>query len=238
MIRWSVIVACLALVAGAAFVAGSSIPPKPPGKLPDSQNVKAVATLGQHTGYFNIARLMSEYQGAQSAVARLNMQKDRMSANLTGLRAMHDDLLHRPHPAPVQQNGPPGMKLEVKPDGTVQTVREGPGPFSPDAILLYRRIQDLELEINKLTNNQATKIIVEVHDELRATVAELARDHNLVAVLAFPDTRTPEELNNPMIKELKLKPQAAHPFYLDSAVDYTDELLERLNAKSAHNGRK
>jgi hypothetical protein len=226
MIRWSVIAAGVAIIAGAAFVMGSSVPPRPPTKLPETQELKACATLGQNTGYFNMSKVMSEYQRAQSAVSRIGAQKDRMLANLAGLRAMYNDLPHQPRPVPAPQHLPPGIKLV------------GPDPLSPEAILLDRRIQDLELEIAKLTTNQASKVIVELYDELHSTVVELAHEHNLVAVLAFPDARSPEEMDSPMIKELKLKPPAAQSFYLDSVADYTDELIERLNAKTAHNGRK
>jgi hypothetical protein len=239
MIRWSVIAAGVAIVAGTAFVASASVSPKPHDQLPDPQELKVVATLGQNTGYFNMARLMLEYQRAQSAVSRFNVRKDRLSANLAGLRAMYNDLPRRARSG-AGQSGVLPAKFEVKPDGTLQTIREdGPDPFSPDAVLLTRRIQDLELEINKLTNNQAAIIIVELYDEIHATVVELAHEHNLVAVLAFPDARTPEEMDSSQTKELKLKPPAAQPFYIDPSVDYTDELIERLNAKFAtQNGRK
>jgi hypothetical protein len=59
----------------------------------------------------------------------------------------------------------------------------------------------------------------------------MAKEHGLVAVLTYPDAVTPEEAQDPMIKELKLKPPAAQPFYLDPSVDYTDELIKRLNEK-------
>jgi hypothetical protein len=106
-------------------------------------------------------------------------------------------------------------------------------------LLLNRRIEDGDHEVNKLLNNQATAIISELYDELRAVVVELAREHGLVAVLAYPDAPTPEEMENPAVKDMKLKPPAAQPFYLDPSVDYTDELLLRLNAKfAAETGEK
>ena len=40
-------------------------------------------------------------------------------------------------------------------------------------------------------------------------------------VFAYPDAVTPEELKSPYIKELKLKPPAAQPFYVAPHVDMT-----------------
>jgi hypothetical protein len=66
----------------------------------------------------------------------------------------------------------------------------------------------------------------------------MAKEQGLVAVLAYPDAITPDQLANPQVKEMKLKPPAAYPFYLDPSVDYTDELIKRLNAKYAADGGK
>ena len=58
-----------------------------------------------------------------------------------------------------------------------------------------------------------------------------------MALLAFPDAVTREEAENPLIKELKLKPPALSPFYLDPSVEFSDEILRRLNDKfAAENG--
>jgi hypothetical protein len=99
--------------------------------------------------------------------------------------------------------------------------------------MISRRIEDAARAGDKLLNEHASEVIGGIHDEIRMATAEMARAHGLAAVLAYPDAVTPEEANNPMIKELRLKPPAAMPFYLDPSVDYTQELIERLNAKFA-----
>ncbi len=209
---------------GQRLVTGSSVPPKPFAGALKPDEIKAGDTLGQKTGYFNMAHVMREYRRAQTSVARLNDRKNRMSANLLALRGMYTDLQ-----AAVQaekSKGPANVDLRC--------VEE----MSHDMLMLARRVEDLDRDVSKLLNNQATTIIVELYDDIRAAVVEMSREHGLVAVLAYPDAVTPEELNNPQIKELKLKPPAAQPFYLDPSVDYTDELIQKLNAKFAADGGK
>jgi Skp family chaperone for outer membrane proteins len=92
----------------------------------------------------------------------------------------------------------------------------------------------MDLEINKLINNQASIVISELYDDIYAATVEVAHERGLSVVLAYPDAATPEERDNPQMKELKLKPGAAQPFYIEPSVDYTDDLIERLNAKFAN----
>ncbi len=208
MVRWSVLTAMVVLVVGAALVAGASVPPKV-GPGPDA--VKAMPNLAQKIGFFNMAKLMREYRRARTSADRLTAKRMRMVKNMMGLRAMHGDLR---------------MLLETVKHDTDQLFR-----LNHELIVLTRQIEDSDREINKMLQNQASLIISEIYDEVYATSTETAREHGLSALLAYPDAVTPEERDNPMLKEMKLKPPAAQPFYLDPAIDYTDELIERLNNK-------
>jgi len=223
MIRLGVLAAGAAVVAGAALVTAASIPPKPTVGVTIPVGVKATV-LGQKIGFFNIAKVMRNYDRAKTAVARLNDRRVRMSANLLGLRGMYTEL------QVAVQNEKLKPVIAANPDHLEQ--------MTTGMVLLARRVEDLDRECNRLLNNQASEVIGELHDEIRGVVVDLAREHGLSAVMAYPDATTPEEANNPMVKEMRLKPPAAHPFYLDPSVDYTDELLERLNARFAANGGK
>lgn len=216
MVRWGVLAAGATVVAGAAFVTGAAESPKQPVGVP--KEVRAVAVVGQKMGFFNMPRLMRNYERAKTGVTHLNDRKARMSANLVGMRAMYLE---------IQQ------ALQKQPPAAGPDQRNERELTERGMILLARRIEDADREIGRLLNNQAAETIVELHDEVNAAVVELAREHNLTAVFAYPDAATAEEANSPHVKELRLKPPAAHPFYLDPAVDYTDELLQKLNAKFA-----
>lgn len=212
MIRWGVLVAGAVAMAGAAFVAGASVPAKgekPPAAV-KAEAARPPVVVGQKTGYFNMAKVMREYKRAKTAVERLGARKDRMVANLVGLRNMH-------------------AELQTAAKNTTDQKRKE--EIADDLIRLTRQIEDMDRAVHRILNDSATLIITELYDELYAVVAALAREHGLVALLAYPDATTPEERDSPMVKELKLKPPAAQPFFVDASVEYSDEIIRRLNAR-------
>jgi Skp family chaperone for outer membrane proteins len=212
MMRWSVLIAGTVAVMGAAFVTGASVPTRT-AKAPEPVKVEgaqAPVAIGQKTGYFNMAKVMREYKRAKTSVERLNKKKTRLAANLGALKAMRDEL-----GAAARRTTDADQKFDLE----------------QELIVVSRRIEDTDREINKILNDRASLIIVELYDEMYAVTAAIAREHNLSAVLAYPDAVTPEERESAYIKELKLKPPAAQPFFLDRAVEYSDEIIRRLNDK-------
>ncbi len=213
MIRWSVLVAAVMVAAAAAFVAGAAAVPNRAVKGPASTKAEVArpaVVVGQKTGYFNMAKVMREYRRAQTSVQRLNTRKLRLSANLVGLRNMYTALQ-----GISQTTTDPRRKEQL----------------SEDMVRLMRQIEDTDRVLNRMLNDKATFIIVELYDEIYATVEAVARENGLVALIAYPDAVTREERENPQIKELKLKPPAAQPFYLDPSVEFSDEIVRRLNEK-------
>ena len=63
---------------------GAAIPPKAPPEDIVPAGGKVVASLTQRVGFFNMAKVMREYQRARNSVVRLNERKARMAANLVG----------------------------------------------------------------------------------------------------------------------------------------------------------
>jgi Skp family chaperone for outer membrane proteins len=210
MIRWGVLAASSVVIAGAAFVAGASKPAAPmvPPAVPARADLPKNVVVIQKTGYFNMAKVMRGYRRAKTSVERLNERRNSASANVRGLRAMFLDLQ---------------VALLKTTDASKRAERER------ELKMIGQRTEIADREVQKLLNNRASEIIVELYDEIHATTVELAREHGLTAVLSFPDAVTQQEIDNPQIKEMKLKPPAAQPFYLDPSVDYTDELIRRLN---------
>ncbi len=203
MVRRLGLVSVVVGLAGAAFVAGLAATPREVVSAPSTAEVR----IGQRTGYFNLPRVMARYYRARNQVRRLNDRRLLMGANLTGLRAMYLDLQARAQACsdPVQ--------------------REVSGRH---LVLLARQIEDRDREVNKALNDMASDIIAEMYREIRETVAELAREHALTAVHAYPGNPATEKAEE---MELLLKPPAAHPFYIDPSAEYTDELIRRLNRK-------
>jgi Skp family chaperone for outer membrane proteins len=215
MIRWGVLAASSVVAAGAALVTGASAPMVPPAVPAKAEPAKNVIVI-QKTGYFNMAKVMLEYSRAKTSVAQLNVRRERLAANVRALRAMFLDLQ-----VALLKTTDPARRAEVE----------------RDLKAVGQRAETADREVQKLLNSRASEIIVELYDEIYAATVELAREHGLVAVLSFPDAVTRQDLDNPQVKELKLKPPAAHPFYLDPSVDYTDELIRRLNEKAPPGGK-
>jgi Skp family chaperone for outer membrane proteins len=214
MVRWGVLAAGAAVVAGAAFVTGKSIPPRPPAEPPkiEARAVGALGARGPKTAYFNMARLMREYKRAAAHLAAVTEKQKRVLARVKGLRDMHVELQ-----AIAQKTADANEKHRV----------------GREMVTVARMIEDYDRAQAKFHQERSGEIIAELFHEIQATVAEMAREKGLSVVLAYPAPVTPQEAENPAIMELTLKPPAAYPFYLDPSVDYTDELLQRLNAKFA-----
>lgn len=214
MIRRSVLAAGAVAVMAAAFVTGASVPTKtarPPGE--GKADARPPVAIGPRTGYFNMAKVMRDSKKAKTSVERLNARRERLAANLLGMRAMAVEL------QTVAQKPTTAAK---KKDEVMEEMR-----------LLGRQIEDTDRALQKMLNERAAVIIVEIYDDIRAVTTAVAQENGLVALLAFPDAVTREEAENPLIKELKLKPPALQPFYLDPSVEYSDEILRRLNDKFA-----
>lgn len=194
-----------ALVVG-AYVAGSSIVP------PKEQAVagpKPDVHIGQKTGYFNLARVLRESERARTQVARLNVKRERMAANLNGLRAMHVDLQKQ-------------IMAAVEPHRK--------DALSGDLIRIARLAEDTDRLCTKALNEQAGGVVVDLYKDLRATTADLARERGLDAVLGYPGNPATDV---PMEMELMLKSPAAQPFYVDPSLEFSDEIIRRLNERFA-----
>lgn len=215
MTRWGVLAGCAAVVAGAAFVTGATAPPArpaPPRAVAAKADTRPPVVLGQKTGYFNMAKVLRESRRAQWNAQRLNDRRARLSANVLGLRGMYLDLQ-----AAVQRATDPRERDRM----------------GQDLVYVARRAEDADRELNKLLNDRAGAVISGLHDELQAVAAAVAREHGLTALLAYPDAVTAQEAANPAIKELKLKPPALQPFYLDPGAEFSDEIVRRLNERFA-----
>ena len=195
-----------------AFVSGASVTPTgatPVGeKKPDA--AKPAVVVGHKTAVFNMAAVMRDFHQAKFRVWLLNDKKTKMSKPLVALRGEYtshqQDLLQAPaHP-----------EKEAK---------------SKRMLELARKIEDEERGINKQLNDDASAAIAGLHDMIKAAVSRAAERDGFQLVLAYPDAVTPEEMNSLHIKQLKLQPPAAQPFYVAPEIDITARVVEALNEK-------
>ena len=193
----------LASVASAQPPAGGA--PPPPAAAPAAGATAARPTIA----VFNMAAVMRDYDKAKYQVYVLNKTRVERSGNLAKVRAEYIKL-QQVLPAIAD----PAQKEKA----------------ARDLLDLQRRYEDEERNVNKFLNEEASKIISKLYDEIKMVVDKTAEMNAYHIVFAYPDAVTPEEQANPYLKELKLKPPAAQPFFVSKQVDITGIVVTTLNA--------
>ena len=190
-------------VVGAVGLANAQ-PPAPGAGAPPASAPATRPTVA----VFNMAGVMRDFGQAKYQVHLLNTKKNELSKQLLGWRGRYiqiqQDLQKNP-------NHPDKEKL-------VQ-----------EMLSLSRAIEDEDRKINKQLNDDASAIISELYDKIKMVVDKTAEMNGYHIVFAYPDATTAEELKSPYIKELKLKPPAAQPFYVASHADITGIVVKTLN---------
>ena len=169
---------------------------------------RPTTTAAPTVAVFNMAAVMRDYGKAKHQVFLLSQKKTALSGELGKWRSDYIEAQKK-----IQIASDPKVKEELG-----RTVVD-----------LTRRIEDKEREVSKSLNEAASSIISGLYDEIKTVVDKTAEMNGYHIVFAYPDAVTPEEKNNPYLKELKLKPPAAQPFFVSSHVDITGVVIQTLN---------
>ena len=156
-----------------------------------------------------MAAVMRDYDKAKYQVYLLNKMRIEKSGNLAQLRTK-------------------ALGLQQQIQGTLDPATKD--RLTKDLLAIQRTFEDEERGVNKFLNDEASKIISKLYDEIKMVVDKTAEMNAYHIVFAYPDAVTPEEQANPYLKELKLKPPAAQPFYVSKQVDITGIVVQTLNA--------
>ena len=178
-------------------------PGAPPGGAAPPPQVRPTVAV------FNMAAVMRDYGKAQYQVYMLNKKRSEISADLVKMRSEYIKLQQE-----IQQQ-------------QVATLRDQQTKI---LVELARKIEDKDREVNRVLNEDATAIISQLYDDIKTVVDKTAEMNGYHIVFAYPDAVGEKEKNDPMIKELKLKPPAAQPFYIAKHVDVTGVVTQTLNA--------
>ncbi len=212
MKRTKAYLTALAGLGGMLLLAGTS-QGQPPGAGPGPAPGGAPAPGSQPStrptvAVFNMAAVMREFGQAKYQVWQLNEKRKAMSKELIAWRAEY-------------------IKLQEDiPKQQVPAIRD---EMAKKMLELSRKIQDRDGEINRALNDDASKIISSLYDQIKTVVDKTAEMNGYHIVFAYPDAVTAEEMNSAMVKELKLKPPAAQPFYVAKHVDLTGVVVQTLN---------
>ncbi len=186
---------------GMVYLAGGTIAQQPAGA--------PAATGGRPTvAVFNMAAVMRDYGKAKWQVYQLNQKRLQMSGDLMKFRDQY---------------------IKTQTDMQKATDPKIKEAMSVQMLELARHIEDEDRKINKALNDEASTIISGLYDDIKKVVDATAEMNGYHLVLAYPDAVTPEEKANPYLKELKLKPPAAQPFFVAAQVDLTKLVVDTLN---------
>jgi Skp family chaperone for outer membrane proteins len=191
-------------VGGMVFLSASSQAQQagaPGAPAPQSQARPTVAV-------FNMAAVMRDYGKAKYQVYQLNQKRLAQSGDLGKWRSEYIE---------IQNNLPKVLDPKVKED------------MGKRLVALARQIEDKDREVNKMLNDDASAIISQLYDDIKTVVDKTAEMNGYHLVFAYPDAVTPEDQKNPLLKEIKLKPPAAQPFFVARHVDLTGVIIETLN---------
>jgi len=194
----------LVLANGSNAQAPGGAAPPPAGQPPAANAARPTIAV------FNMAAVMRDYGKAKYQVAMLNKKRNDMTKDLMAWRAQYIKL--------QQETQDPKVLVNEREEKAKQMVG------------LARQIEDKDREVNKVLNEDATKIISSLYDDIKTVVDKTAEMNGYHIVFAYPDAVTAEEANSPMVKELKLKPPAASPFFVAKHVDLTGVVIQTLNA--------
>lgn len=179
-----------------------------PNGVPPAANQPVQTYTRPTVAVFNMAAVMKDYGKAKFQVYQLNEEKRNLSVELRDKQEKYIRLQKE-----IQQCVDPKVKDQM----------------SGQQRDLVRMIEDKEREVNKQLNDKASLVISTLYDEIKSVVDKTAETNGYHIVFAYPDATTAEDLKSTYVKELKLKPPAAQPFYVARQVDITGVVVQTLN---------
>lgn len=194
---------------GMIYLAGATNAQQPGGAPPPGAQPPAATQQARPTiAVFNMAAVMRDYGKAKYQVYQLNKKRIDMSGDLVKWRGEF---------VQCQQD------IQKAQDPKIKDTLNG------KMVNLARLIEDKDREVNKVLNDDASAIIGSLYDDIKTVVDKTAEMNGYHIVFAYPDAVTEDEKKNPFLKELKLKPPAAQPFYVARHVDLTGVVIDTLN---------
>ncbi len=99
-----------------------------------------------------------------------------------------------------------------------------------EAIALNRQLEDLQEQAKRVLGDLTDHTIVEVYQNIKAVINDIAVTNNLDLVMCFPDASNAEDDKKPAVAQLKLQSPALIPFY-HRGMDITDVVIVTLNRR-------
>jgi Skp family chaperone for outer membrane proteins len=176
-----------------------------------SSNAKpARRTEPPRIGYVNIARVVQGFE-------RLNQEEAMIAERIAAFDAK------------IVEGRSVLAQLNAQYRGTVDTDEKK--RLQEQALAVHKRVGDVDDDARKemavLNNNK----LIGAYEQIREVVAELAKDRGLDVVEAFPAAASPREDRSPKVAQLTIQASALMPLYLNPELDFTTQVIDRLNKK-------
>jgi Skp family chaperone for outer membrane proteins len=157
---------------------------------------------------FNVAKVMKDYQRWQYYANLMNQKRTAAAGDLGKLRAEITKLQEEIQKEPIKQ------KQEEKAQVLLAKQRE---------------FEDAQRKIQQKLDDESAGYLRNLFTEIQRAVVAIVEQNGFDVVFAYPDAITKEEMESPLYYDLKMRPQAAMPFYVSPSADMTTVLIETLN---------
>jgi Skp family chaperone for outer membrane proteins len=161
-------------------------------------------------GYVNVAKVLGDFR-------RMNQECERITARriaYLGQAKSERDLIQQ---LTLQYNATRDSQLKKA--------------LQEQALAANRRLEAIDKEATENLTDLSNKNNVAVFRQISDAIADLAKDRGLDVVEGFSAAWLPENQRGPEVAKSMLHTPALMPYYLKPELDFTDEIIERLNKK-------
>ncbi|MCE9532328.1 MAG: OmpH family outer membrane protein [Planctomycetes bacterium] len=102
--------------------------------------------------------------------------------------------------------------------------------LTKEATAIQRSIEDVDNEAQKVLGELTDRTIVEVYQNIKTTIGDIATANNLDLVMCYPDGSSPEDDKKAAVAQLKLQTPALIPFY-HRGMDISEVVVVTLNKR-------
>lgn len=193
---------------GVAVYVTGQLRAQTPGTTPVATPAPAPRTDKPRVAVFNVARVMKDFQKWQYFAKMMEIERLQAASQLAQLRNEIQTLEKQ-------------LQVEVR--------KEKQEEIQRSAIAKQREFDDKERAVRKSLDTKSADHLKTLFNDIDRTVKAVVDSNAYDIVFAYPDAVTTEEANSPLYYDLKMRPQAAMPFYVSKSVDVTDVVVATLN---------
>jgi Skp family chaperone for outer membrane proteins len=186
-------------VGGVVYLAGQGVAQQPGAPAPKAGGKVAV---------FNVMKVLKDYQKFQTFVKTMTDKRQAAIGQMAPLRATIVKLQDDIQKEPVEQK-----RTELQ----------------KTLVTKQREFEDAERQMTANLDGESGQYLRTVYYEIQQCVKAIVDANGYDLVFAYPDAVSPEEMTNPAYFNVKLRSQAAMPFYVGPQADMTEVLVLTLN---------